>query len=206
MKIRYSMLPKSDPREDYYVFYDKIINDEQKLIGVVFNEDKSIKIEVVESDALIRQTHHRSMYFCVDEKKYLTESYIVLSSYMSKKLEENPFLMAMIWHEIGHFHTLPFMLGGSEMPREKRRGYVFSDRVMPEELVADLFSMYAVGKEDTLKALRWLRNDRKKMMPDDPNTMWAVREFNNRIHALEKIDEDKAYDEFLKLFEEHRYK
>lgn len=205
MNVRYSMLPKSNPANDYYVFCDEQIDYEARLIGKVLNQDGSMYVEVWVSDEVISQTRHRNMFFEVNEKHYLTGCRIVMSSRFAQLIEEAPFLHAIIWHEIGHFHTLPYMLNDSkvEVP-EIRKNAVLAGKVMPEEQVADLFAAYANGKEDMIKALRWLREDRKKLMPFDPSTELASKEFNNRIRLLKEIDEDKMLEKYYEVFEANR--
>lgn len=205
MNIRYSMMPKSNPADDYYVFCNENIDDDARIIGKLFNKDGNIYVEVWESDELINMTRHRMMFFEIDDKHYLTQCRIVMNSRFASLIETEPFLYATVWHEIGHFHTIPYMLDDSkkEVP-ELRRDAIMAGEVMPEEQVADLFAAYSVGKEDTIKALRWLREDRKKSMPFDINTELATKEFNNRIRYLKNVDEDKLLEKFYEVFEANR--
>lgn len=88
--------------------------------------------------------------------------------------------------------------------RERRNRYAEEGNVVPEELVADIFAAYAVGKESMISALKLLRESRKKERPYDETTPLAVKEFNNRIRALKNISDENLLRIFYEVFEEYR--
>lgn len=42
MKIRYNMMPKSNPEEDYYILCDEAVDEEARIIGKLLNKDGNI--------------------------------------------------------------------------------------------------------------------------------------------------------------------
>ncbi len=208
MNIRYNMLPKANPEEDYYEKLNERIDEETRLIGEFRNKyDENMLVKVIVSDAIISRTRHRSMFFEVNERRYLDGCRIIMSSEYERQMECNPFLFSFLWHEIGHFHTLPFMLdvSKSDVPNQ-RFSYAVEGKVMPEEKVADLFAAYMHGKEDLIKAMRFCREERKKTLPNDPTTEVAAKEYTNRIRFIKEIDDDMFLVKFHQEFESNRIK
>ena len=204
MNIRYSMRPRCNP-ENYYLLLKEPIFDEnnEAIVGNFYNADGSINVELYLSDYLISQSQHRFMYLECVHKYYLTQSYIVISQAFYDELKVNDYLFALVWHEIGHFHSVPFILDENKgaIP-EQRKNAVLNGEVMIEEKIADLFAVYSCGKDNMIRALKWAREGRKKA--NYINTEYAIREYNNRIRFIKEINESVALELFNKLIDENR--
>lgn len=208
MNIRYSMLPKANPLDDYYEELNETIDDETRLIGKVLNKtDDNMLIKVVVSDSIIRQSCHRAMFFEVNERQYLNGCRIIMSSDHEKNIRNNPFLFSFIWHEVGHFHTIPYILDVSKLSvPDQRFLYAIEGNVMPDEKVADLFAAYMMGKDNLIKAMKLCREERKKTLPNNPTTELAAKEYTNRIRFIKEIEDEKVLDKFYEEFEANKIK
>lgn len=208
MKIRYSMLPRCNPEDDYMVMVEQLVYNQngEAVVANVYNKDGSIKVEVFLSDYLIKNSNHRFMYFSVDEKHYLTESYIVISSWFYEQLCQNEYLWSLVWHEIGHFHSLPYTLDTAEKQvSEQRSDAIKRGEVMLDEQIADLFAVWAVGKENMLKGLKWARkglND--TFIYDEERKDLGLREYYNRIQLVKQLDEETALEKLTQLVHDNR--
>jgi hypothetical protein len=201
------MLPKSKPEEDFFLSCHERerINDDMERFGWVLNKDESMGIEVLVSDRLALQNHHRLLYFNPVYDNYLCGSGIVMTSEFRRQIEENPYLFSLVWHEVGHFHTVPYMLDDVTNVNDQRIDCLINGEVMPIELVADLFAAWATSKEDVIAALRWSRASRKKQMrPGDIATVMAIDEYTKRIRFLRGVESGKELETFYKIFEEDK--
>lgn len=207
MKIRYSMRPKCNPIDDYMVFEEPIYNQYgEAVVANVFNKDGSIKVEVFLSDYLIQNSNHRFMYFSADEKHYLTESYVVISSWFYEQLCQNEFLWSLVWHEIGHFHSIPYTLDTTEKDvPEQRYEAIKKGEVMLDEQIADLFAVWAAGKENMIKALKWSRRSfNDTFIWDEERKQLGLLEYYNRIQLVKQTDEETVLEKFTQLVNENR--
>lgn len=206
MDLRFKMLPKCNPQEDYLELNQLECNSNgEGIVGTFYNKDNSIKINIFLSDYALDQTRHKNIYFSIDEKNYLTKSVIVINNDFYKKLMEDNSLWSLIWHEMGHFHTLPYILGDTSTLSylELRKTTTMSGDVMPEEKLGDLFAAFMNGKDKTINAIKWLRDTRKKEV-ENPAIDYAIKEYNNRIHFLKELDENTAMDLYNKILEENK--
>lgn len=211
MNIRYKMLPRSNPKDDYYTERNEIIDSNNRIIGSIQNKDGSFSIDIWESDELIERTRHRFMFFECNEREYLTGCRIVMSSFFVRQLQEKPFLFSLVWHEVGHFHTLPYVLDDTIDIPTQRMASIENGTVMVDEQIADMFAMFAGGKDNLVQALRWAREGRKQgiglhpgLIVEEHNILMGSREYNNRIRLIKETNEDTAYEFFLELFEKNR--
>ena len=98
----------------------------------------------------------------------------------------------VLMHELGHF------LNGDWDPtkREKSSQQIYQERIMlnmlgkvpKEELNADCFAAKEVGVDKVIKALRLLKKEREKGA--EQGSELAIKEFENRIKALEEMQKD----------------
>ena len=205
MKFKYSQLPRANPEKDLYFACNEQVDEYSYIVGRIGNLDHSFCIEIWVSDYLMSQSKFRTMLFDVADKNYLFDSRIVMTSEFANKINENEFLHALIWHEVGHFHTVPYLHDDVySRDSEARKKAVLQGEVLPEEQLADLFSAYICGKEITIKALKHQREERRCLYPNDGYTELAIKEFNNRIHFLKSIEDSKMLEKYYEVFENNR--
>lgn len=210
MKKKAYALPKCDPVKDRIEFCNLngiygIFDD--TTIAKVVNDDNSINIDIYLSDRLMNESKFRYMFFALDENNYLMDSYICINRFFYEELKEKKYLWSLVWHEIGHFHSLPYLIDESTNSySEQRRTDLEAGTVKLDEQLADLFAVFKCGKEDFIKALQWSRDGRKEYAErvGDNNIKFAVKEFNNRLRLIRKTDESQAYNLYLELLEKNR--
>lgn len=190
---------------DYYVriFSDVPENCTGGIIGYIGNQSNaSLRLNIEIDDAFMLERNYRTICFYFDCNDY-SQSSIVLTSSFWKALEENEFLYASIWHEVGHFHTTRyFKTHFNGTSSQKYRDEFLKKRdLMPEEKAADLFALYYTAKDDTINALNWLIKARKaREWEPDEIKMRAVYELGKRKRYLNSLHSEKeVQDELCRL-------
>lgn len=186
-----------------YIFPDVPENCKEGIIGYIGNDsNKELKLNIEIDDNFMRERNYRTICFYFDCNNY-SQSSIVLTSSFWKAIEENEFLVASIWHEVGHYHTTRYFNTrfGGKSSQQYRDEFLNKGEIMPEEKTADLFSAYYTSKEDVVNDMNWLIKARKacEWEPDEIK-MRAVYEFGRRKRYLNSFNSEKdIQDELCKL-------
>lgn len=197
MKVTESQIPKCNM--DTYamgMLNHENVGKETYFIARVFNtEDEDINIGIEVDTKYIKKVNGRHMLLYIDDN-YKNGSEVVLEYDFYRELRNNEFLVALLWHEIGHFHTLPLLnnyIDDRQSIMNKRREAIESGVIPIEEMCADLFSVCYVGKETVIKALNWCISKRRKM-EDDTYRFLAIRELNSRKRYIKSVDEENIME------------
>lgn len=164
------------------------------VVGFVSNySNPDILIRIVLDDEYTTQRFHQGNAVFQARSGYPHECRIYLSRQFYDSLNTKPYLFSIIWHEIGHFHTLQHFY---DVPQNR---YYKSSKVDPKELAADYFSLLYEEKNDVLEAFRYLIRERNKK--NDGNMQAAINELRNRREALRNIDVSDIIKQIEALYE-----
>lgn len=190
---------------DYFIriFPDVPENCKEGIIGYIGNaSNKKLKLNIEINDDFMRERNYRTICFYFDCNNY-SQSSIVLTSSFWKAIEENEFLVASIWHEVGHFHTTRYFNTrfDGKSAQKYRDELLNKGEIMPEEKAADLFSAYYTSKADVVNDMNWLIKARKaREWEPDEIKMRAVYEFGRRKRYVNSFNSEKdIQDELCKL-------
>lgn len=190
---------------DYYIriFSDVPENCTGGIIGYIGNQSNAdLRLNIEIDDAFMRERNYRTICFCFDCENY-AQSSIVLTSSFWKALEENEYLYASVWHEVGHFHTTRYFRTQFEgkSAQKYRDEFLNKGEIMPEEKAADLFSLYYTSKETAVMDMNWLIKARKaREWEPEELKMRAVYEFGRRKRYLNSFNSvEDVQDELCRL-------
>ena len=179
----------------YYQYWLKDIpkNCDRGIVGYVrntTNEDLVIGIEI--DDVFMEERNHPNMCFYLDDKNFISGCLFVITSSFFQDLYNNDYLLASIWHEVGHFHTTHYFNTSfnNTSTIQQRTKYYEQGKVMEEEQAADLFSLYYTSKEQWLNDIRYFIKKRYNQGWDQ-NRFMAVNEMRDRRSLIKKIESEK---------------
>lgn len=198
------MMPNASIEQYYHYWLQNIPEKcDRGIVGYVRNyENPEIKITIEIDDRFMNERNHPNMCFCFEEKSYVSESEIVMTSDFFNHIYNNKALLAGLWHEIGHFHTLHYFDYKGHQNKEKKsindyRNKLYeSKKVAEEEYAADLFSVYYTSKEEWLQFIRFMIR-RRYNMEWDVNRFMAVNEMRDRRELINKINTEETIKEEL---------
>lgn len=182
--------PNSTPKDG------TIVGEVQNLSG---NFEFAIPIVIDEQTLAI--THQPKLFFIYDDSDYCKGSWICLSRKFYSDLIENNNLISLIWHEVGHFHTLQYFKfkTNDEIRMERKKCVLDENDILAEEKAADLFAVMYCHSEPWIEAINYNIAERRKMMIDS-NRTGAVRELTMRKKYIKSL-KDNDYEIETALYE-----
>jgi len=144
IKIRNQRLKVNADISQFYLLWDNKVDTEKiNVVGEFHNHsNKEIDIPIVVSDETLRALKMPRLAFRPIEKNYITESFIVISNEFYHEIENNPYLICFLWHEIGHFHTLQYFKERSDMSAVRREYIINEESCGIEDCIYDYQRTY----------------------------------------------------------------
>ena len=189
-----SLLTPNAKADDYYLRIYSDVPEHCKngfvgYIGSFSNPEIEIKIEI--DDKYMFEGRMLSCCFCLFPDDY-PKSLIVMTSKYFEEFRSNPTLEFVIWHEIGHFHTMHYFdtKRDEQGSTQKARTEYFNRReIMPEEKAADLFAVYYTSQEDAIQFFNYsIKRRRENLYEDRDINDKAVAELARRKRFIREID------------------
>lgn len=184
--------------EEYYMYFlNNIPQNPTGTVGYVKNwSNLSINVTIEVNDKFVEGEKSTTAVFYTDTENYISNSGIIITNEVFNMLSMGPdFYKAIIWHEIGHFHTFNkyYDKYGKNVSRTaimaERKKRIMEGVVQDDEIEADLFAVKYCGKDDVVKMLNWMISKRKKQTWDE-NMDFAVKEFLNRKRIIRHLENE----------------
>ena len=180
----------------FYHYRDVPQNCNSGYVGIINNRtNNKIKIEIEIDNGYMYENKHSSCCFHMNIDNYL-ESEIIMTSSFYEEFKKAPELLPVIWHEIGHFHTLQYfpeaIKAGFGIVKNYRKGFISDKEIDPSEKVADLFATYYTSKEQMIKFFNYMiRRRRNNVEETEANKSIAVSELCRRKRFINELDGSK---------------
>lgn len=180
----------------FYHYKDVPQNCTSGFIGIIYNRtNKKIKIEIEIDNEYMYENNNSSCCFYLNVDNYL-ESEIVMTSSFYEEFRKNSELLPVIWHEIGHFHTLQYFPNAIEsgfgINKSYRKEFINNNEIAPDEKAADLFATYYTSKEQMINFFNYMiRRRRSNVKESEANKSIAVSELCRRKRFINELDDSK---------------
>lgn len=173
-----------------------------ELVGSIQNNSVNplIYIPIFVNDNYMAKCRQNNMFFTYDGDG---KACIVMASRFLSNIKENPALLALIWHEVGHYHTFQYFEAKDyDRVRKERYEYLDKNEIMPEEKAADLFAAMYSFSEPVIQGINFLISERRKL--NDPNMYLAIRELSYRKKYIKRFegDDEQIEKELFKICSE----
>lgn len=179
--------------DEYYFAHYTDVPDVclEGFVGYIGNSSNpNVKIEIEVDNQYMYENRQVSCCFYRNLNKY-NESVIVMTSEFYSEFRSNSILMPVVWHEIGHFHTIRYFLDRMQdgSATKERKKSINNNELSPEEQVADLFAVYYTSKDDVIEFLNYMIKRRRNKI-DEPVEIkdLAIAELCRRKRLIREFD------------------
>lgn len=191
-----NLIPNTTINDYQLIVYEDVPkNCTTGFVGCVENaSNKDLFIEIEIDNKYMFESKNLKCCFWANPDNYLHSEIIMTSSFF-EEFRNKDFLKFVVWHEIGHFHTLHYfdtVFDTNGSAQKTRTEYLEKGEIMPEEKVADLFALYYTSKEYAVNFLKYMIKKRRENTaePVEINTK-AVRELCLRKRFLSEFDDSE---------------
>lgn len=173
----------------YKLLWDNNVDTKRiNVVGEFHNYDnEQIFVPVVVSEETLRELRMSRLAFVPNYKNYVSDSYIAISDSFYREMVNHPELISLLYHEIGHFHTLQYFKERNMACVRKR--YVSEGKIVEEEMAADLFGLLYSSSDEFISALNYVIKIRRlQNIADFELKMMGIRELTSRKKYIKSIE------------------
>lgn len=180
-----------DPSKYHFHLFNDLPDDPTRYIGIVGHADNpKVRVRICVDDEYVIKHKSSLCVFYQDFDDYLSKSEVVITKQMRDGILVNQdSFIAALWHEIGHFHTLPSYnsFGTKKLTEDvfmARRIAFKAGVIQPEEKAADEFAVLHCGVDAVVAMLNM--GIRRRKVINDPYAEDAIEEFLRRKRHIRR--------------------